>query len=126
MKTPRPGQLLVEENNDALLDRGSLDRGALGSARTGAGRTAAVRWPDRRVDHPGTKPRSIPRGAGSTEFNCTPPPNIPGIDERRASAQVDWRWSFLAGAVRIDPFLSARGDFYSLADLPERRRKSPT
>lgn len=49
----------------------------------------------------------------------TPPPNAPGIDSRRASLNLDWRRTdTLASGLRLSPFLLARGDLYSLDDLP--------
>jgi LPS-assembly protein len=46
-------------------------------------------------------------------------PALPGIDSRRATAQVDWRASFIAPVgLRVDPFIQLRGDGYSLGDVP--------
>lgn len=46
-------------------------------------------------------------------------PRIDGVDSRRASLEVDWRSSFTTdGGIRIEPFLTARADTYSLTDLP--------
>jgi LPS-assembly protein len=46
-------------------------------------------------------------------------PRTPGIDSRRASAEVDWRRAFTTdGGIRLEPFLTARGDVYSLSDVP--------
>jgi LPS-assembly protein len=59
-----------------------------------------------------------PCGPGSTEFHCTPPLNIPGIDEARVTVQGEWRWTYVAGGARFDPYLSARGDAYSVDDIP--------
>lgn len=43
----------------------------------------------------------------------------PGLDSRRVTAQADWRRTFTStGGLRLDPFVSVRGDFYSLADVP--------
>ncbi|CAN7351397.1 LPS assembly protein LptD [Phenylobacterium sp. LjRoot219] len=44
----------------------------------------------------------------------------PGIDSRRITTQADWRRSFTSsGGLRLDPFVSVRGDFYSLGDVPD-------
>jgi LPS-assembly protein len=44
----------------------------------------------------------------------------PGIDSRRITTQVDWRRTFTSsGGLRLDPFVSVRGDFYSLGDVPD-------
>jgi LPS-assembly protein len=46
-------------------------------------------------------------------------PRIPGIDSRRVSGEVDWRRAFTTeGGIRLEPFLSARADAYSLSDVP--------
>lgn len=46
-------------------------------------------------------------------------PRIDGVDSRRASIEADWRSSFTtSGGVRLEPFLTARADSYSLTDLP--------
>ncbi|CAN7236859.1 LPS assembly protein LptD [Phenylobacterium sp. LjRoot225] len=46
-------------------------------------------------------------------------PTLPGIDSRRVTAQADWRRSFTSAAgLRVDPFVSIRGDAYSLGDVP--------
>lgn len=61
------------------------------------------------------------RGSGAlieretSQFN----PADPGIDTRRATLEADWRRSITTdGGVRIEPFLFARGDVYSVSDLP--------
>ena len=46
-------------------------------------------------------------------------PALPGLDSRRVTAQADWRRTFTsASGLRLDPFISVRGDFYSLGDVP--------
>lgn len=46
-------------------------------------------------------------------------PALPGIDSRRVTAQADWRRTFTStSGLRLDPFISVRGDFYSLGDVP--------
>lgn len=46
-------------------------------------------------------------------------PRIDGVDSRRASGEADWRRAFTtAGGVRIEPFVTARFDSYSVTDLP--------
>ncbi|HEX5378925.1 MAG TPA: LPS-assembly protein LptD [Phenylobacterium sp.] len=48
----------------------------------------------------------------------TPALNLPGIDSRRVTGEADWRATFTSTAgVRLSPFLNARLDGYSLADL---------
>lgn len=45
-------------------------------------------------------------------------PALPGIDSRRVTAQADWRRTFTsASGLRLDPFVTVRGDFYSLGDV---------
>jgi LPS-assembly protein len=44
--------------------------------------------------------------------------NLPGLDSRRATTEVDWRSSFTSPAgLRIEPFVQARFDAYSLGDV---------
>lgn len=52
---------------------------------------------------------------------------LDGIDSRRATGELDWRRTFTTAAgVRISPFVSLRGDAYSVDDLigPGDRSKS--
>jgi LPS-assembly protein len=114
-KDPKTGQLLVE-NNDALPVAAPLIEARWDPRQPILG--GRLRFLATGVALDQNQASLDPCGAGSTEFSCLPPPNIPGIDERRGTAQVDWRWSFLAGAVRIDPFLNAQGEAYNLTDLP--------
>lgn len=45
--------------------------------------------------------------------------SLPGLDSRRVTTQADWQRTFTTtGGLRFDPFLSVRGDFYSLGDVP--------
>lgn len=45
-------------------------------------------------------------------------PLLPGLDSRRGTVEADWRRTFiLPDGLRLDPFLSARGDVYSLSNL---------
>ena len=45
--------------------------------------------------------------------------SLPGVDSRRATAQAEWRGAYtLLQGIRVEPFASARGDLYSLNDLP--------
>ena len=46
-------------------------------------------------------------------------PTLPGINSRRATLQADWQRTFtLANGLRLQPFLDARADVYSLNNLP--------
>jgi len=46
-------------------------------------------------------------------------PALPGIESRRATFQADWQRTFIfPNGLRLDPFLNARVDLYSLANLP--------
>jgi LPS-assembly protein len=46
-------------------------------------------------------------------------PTEPGIDSRRGTIEGDWQRTFIfANGMRLDPFLDARADIYSLGDLP--------
>ena len=50
---------------------------------------------------------------------CTPVVQGPGVGSRRATAQVDWRASFITGSgLRLDPFLIGRADGYSVSHAP--------
>lgn len=45
-------------------------------------------------------------------------PLQPGLDSRRGTIEGDWRRTFIfANGLRLDPFVSARGDIYSLINL---------
>jgi LPS-assembly protein len=45
--------------------------------------------------------------------------SLPGVDSRRVTAQADWRRTLTtAGGLRLDPFVSLRGDVYNLGDVP--------
>lgn len=46
------------------------------------------------------------------------PPQASGVDSRRITGQVDWRRVFLTSGLRVEPFVDARADLYSLNDLP--------
>lgn len=44
---------------------------------------------------------------------------LPGVDSRRATLQADWRRAFtFDNGLRLAPFVQARGDVYSLSNLP--------
>jgi LPS-assembly protein len=43
---------------------------------------------------------------------------LPGLDSRRVTGEVDWRRSFTSAAgLRVEPFVNARVDGYSLSDI---------
>ena len=45
-------------------------------------------------------------------------PMLPGINSRRGTIEADWRRTFIfANGLRLDPFVSARGDLYSISNL---------
>ena len=45
-------------------------------------------------------------------------PAQPGVDSRRATAELNWQRNFtLDDGIRISPFLDLRGDFYNVANL---------
>lgn len=45
-------------------------------------------------------------------------PSVPGADSRRATVEADWRRAFTTtGGVRIEPFLTARGDAYDVEEV---------
>ena len=53
-------------------------------------------------------------------------PTQPGIDSRRGTVEADWQRTFiLSNGIRIDPFLDARADAYSLGDLPQVNPMTP-
>ncbi|THD75107.1 MAG: LPS-assembly protein LptD [Phenylobacterium sp.] len=44
--------------------------------------------------------------------------NLPGLDSRRATGELDWRAAYTSGlGIRIEPFVEARADGYSLSDV---------
>lgn len=44
---------------------------------------------------------------------------VPGVDSRRATAQLDWQSTFtLDNGLRIAPFANARGDLYDVTNTP--------
>ncbi len=46
-------------------------------------------------------------------------PILPGVDDRRATAQADWQTTItLKNGVRIQPFLDLRGDVYNVTSVP--------
>lgn len=46
-------------------------------------------------------------------------PDLPGVDSARASFEMDWRRVITTDfGLRIEPFASSRGDFYTIEDLP--------
>lgn len=60
-----------------------------------------------------------PIPVSTAPFGCVNALQTEGVDSRRATGQVDWRASFTtAGGVRFEPFVFARGDAYSISDLP--------
>jgi LPS-assembly protein len=53
-------------------------------------------------------------------------PTEPGIDSRRGTLEADWQSTFIfSSGIRIDPFLDARADVYSLGDLPQINPMTP-
>jgi LPS-assembly protein len=59
-------------------------------------------------------------GVVLTRDNSPTDPNDPGIDSRRGTVEADWQRSFIfPSGIRLDPFLDARTDVYSLGDLPQ-------
>jgi LPS-assembly protein len=54
-------------------------------------------------------------------------PTLPGVDSRRATFDADWQRTFIFGpGLRLDAFLDARADVYSLASLPAPYAKDVT
>ena len=46
-------------------------------------------------------------------------PGLPGVDSARASFEMDWRRVINTDlGIRLEPFASSRGDFYTIEDLP--------
>ena len=44
-------------------------------------------------------------------------PNLPGLDSRRATSEVEWRGAYTVGpGLRVEPFGSGRFDLYSISD----------
>ncbi|MDB5418319.1 MAG: organic solvent tolerance protein OstA [Phenylobacterium sp.] len=44
--------------------------------------------------------------------------NLPGLDSRRATAELDWRGAYTSSSgLRVEPFVNARVDGYSLGDV---------
>jgi len=47
-------------------------------------------------------------------------PILPGVDDRRATAQADWQTTItLTDGLRIQPFLNVRGDLYNVTAVPQ-------
>jgi len=45
--------------------------------------------------------------------------DLAGVDSRRVTGQAEWRRTFITpNGIRIEPFVDARVDFYSMSDLP--------
>ncbi|MGH6993234.1 MAG: LPS-assembly protein LptD, partial [Caulobacteraceae bacterium] len=58
-------------------------------------------------------------GLALTQDRAFGDPSEPGVDERRASADIDWRRTFtLVDGLRLSPFLWARGDLYNIENYP--------
>lgn len=54
-------------------------------------------------------------------------PSQPGIDSRRGTLEANWQRTFIfANGMRVDPFLDARADIYSLENLPAPFAKNAT
>lgn len=54
-------------------------------------------------------------------------PSQPGVDSRRASAEVDWlRTITLDNGMRLQPFVDLRGDLYDISDLSSSDRSAKT
>ena len=57
-------------------------------------------------------------GVVLTRDDAVNDPSLPGINSRRGTVEADWRRTFIfASGLRLDPFVSARGDLYSLSNL---------
>ena len=53
-------------------------------------------------------------------------PSEPGIDSRRGTIEADWQRTFIfADGIRLDPFIDARTDVFSLGDLPQINPATP-
>lgn len=51
--------------------------------------------------------------------NLTGQSLLPGVDDRRATAEANWQATFtLADGLRIQPFVDARGDLYNVTSVP--------
>jgi len=65
-------------------------------------------------------------GVVLTRDNSPTDPNEPGIDSRRGTLEADWQRSFIfPDGIRLDPFLDARTDIYSLSELPTTTPANP-
>lgn len=52
---------------------------------------------------------------------------LPGVDSRRATGELDWRDSYTSPAgLRVEPFVQARADAYSLEDVSGSVSDTPT
>lgn len=62
------------------------------------------------VGSPVISPALLPTG---------PTAGLPGVDSARATFEMDWRRVMTTDfGLRLEPFVSARGDFYTIEDLP--------
>jgi LPS-assembly protein len=54
-------------------------------------------------------------------------PSQPGVDSRRASAELDWQRTFtLDNGMRLQPFANVRGDIYDVSDISSTDRSPKT
>ena len=53
-------------------------------------------------------------------------PTLPGVDSRRGTLEANWQRTFIfPNGMRLDPFLDARADIYSLDEQPPPGPKNP-
>ena len=72
--------------------------------------SAVALFRDAYVGSPTLRPELIPPG---------PTDDLPGVDSRRVTGQVDWRRTLISPmGLRWEPFVDARLDVYSVDDLP--------
>lgn len=67
------------------------------------------------------------RGSGVALFRDQSPLSAsePGIDSRRATGEADWRHvATLSSGLRVEPFLTARGDYYNISDQSSTNTKA--
>ena len=65
----------------------------------------------------GGRVRFVGSAAVQTTNEAASDPSQPGVDSRRATAEMDWRRTFtLADGIRVAPFVDVRGDFYNVAN----------
>lgn len=108
---------LVFENNDTFPIVGPLIEGRwepespIFGGRLRLRGSAVALFREDYVGSPVISPAYLPPPGPTTD--------IPGVDSARATLEADWRRAITTDfGLRLEPFMTARGDFYTVEDLP--------